>query len=63
MIKSLSPCKDCTDRTIEPNCHMTCKRYGDWNSFRYAERKALAKVESVNIFKAAYNTKKVWKGK
>lgn len=20
-------CKGCTDRTIEPNCHMTCERY------------------------------------
>lgn len=23
----VAPCKGCTDRTIEPNCHMTCERY------------------------------------
>lgn len=21
------PCKGCTDRTIEPNCHSTCEKY------------------------------------
>ena len=21
------PCKNCKDRTIEPNCHMTCEKY------------------------------------
>lgn len=25
MIKA--PCKDCKERTVEPNCHMTCQRY------------------------------------
>lgn len=27
MTPKLSPCKDCPDRTVEPNCHMTCERY------------------------------------
>lgn len=22
-----SPCKDCKDRTVEPNCHTTCEKY------------------------------------
>lgn len=22
-----APCRGCSDRTIEPNCHMTCERY------------------------------------
>ena len=21
------PCKNCTDRTVEPNCHTDCERY------------------------------------
>lgn len=26
-----SPCdRDCPDRTFDPNCHGTCKRYKDW---------------------------------
>ena len=26
-------CKDCPDRTVEPNCHMTCEGY----QFRWEE--------------------------
>lgn len=22
-----TPCKDCPDRTIEPNCHSTCEKF------------------------------------
>ncbi len=22
-----APCKGCPDRTVEPNCHMTCEKY------------------------------------
>lgn len=22
-----APCKDCPDRVVEPNCHMTCEKY------------------------------------
>lgn len=25
-----APCKGCTDRVIEPNCHSTCKKYLDY---------------------------------
>lgn len=25
-----APCKNCPDRTIEPNCHTTCKKYLEW---------------------------------
>lgn len=24
------PCDGCTDRVVEPNCHMTCKGYLAW---------------------------------
>lgn len=26
-MKKEKTCKDCRDRTIEPNCHMTCEKY------------------------------------
>lgn len=28
-----APCKNCPDRTIEPNCHTTCKKYLEWRKF------------------------------
>ena len=27
MSPKLKPCKDCPDRSIEPNCHTTCEKY------------------------------------
>lgn len=27
MNRTISCCKDCPDRTVEPNCHMTCEAY------------------------------------
>lgn len=27
MNQTISCCKDCPDRTVEPNCHMTCEAY------------------------------------
>lgn len=27
-----APCKGCTERCAEPNCHTTCQRYIDWKS-------------------------------
>lgn len=42
-----APCKvngvDCPDRTVEPNCHATCKRYLEFDEERKkirADRKA-----------------------
>jgi hypothetical protein len=35
------PCKGCEDRTADPNCHMTCKRYCEyraWKDERNAEK-------------------------
>lgn len=26
----MCPCKGCTERTAEPNCHGTCKKYLSW---------------------------------
>lgn len=45
MIKA--PCKDCKERTVEPNCHMTCKRYHDfleWVKLKKANREKLKRV-------------------
>lgn len=33
-------CKDCQERTLEPNCHMTCRRYLDAKELHDKERKA-----------------------
>lgn len=31
-----APCKDCPDRVVEPNCHMTCERYKEFQAYRQA---------------------------
>lgn len=31
-----APCKDCPDRVVEPNCHMTCERYKEFQTYRQA---------------------------
>ena len=31
--RTSSPCKDCKDRTITPNCHGTCERYLEYTSY------------------------------
>lgn len=27
-----APCKGCPDRTVEPNCHVTCPRYQSYRA-------------------------------
>lgn len=27
-----APCKDCKERVVEPNCHMTCEKYLSWKA-------------------------------
>lgn len=29
-----APCKNCPDRCVEPNCHMTCEKYLEFQAFR-----------------------------
>jgi hypothetical protein len=36
----ISPCKDCPDRSVEPNCHTACPRYQAYNAERVAIREA-----------------------
>lgn len=35
---SLSPCKDCEDRSVSPNCHTNCTAYKRWCSERQKAR-------------------------
>lgn len=36
-IKTVSPCKDCSDRQV--GCHSNCKRYNEWRAINDANRK------------------------
>lgn len=29
----MAPCKDCPDRTVEPNCHTDCEKYRAFQQF------------------------------
>lgn len=31
-----APCRDCPDRVVEPNCHMTCEKYLEFQAYRQA---------------------------
>ena len=35
----VSPCKDCEDRTVTPNCHTNCIAYKRWVSEYRLEKK------------------------
>ena len=36
-MRAASPCKGCPDRTVEPNCHMTCDKYRAYQAARRGE--------------------------
>ena len=36
-MRAAPPCKDCPDRTVEPNCHMTCGKYLAYQAARRGE--------------------------
>jgi len=46
----ISPCKDCPDRTADPNCHTACPRYQAYNAERVAIREARRKDVENNLF-------------
>jgi hypothetical protein len=46
----ISPCKDCPDRSVEPNCHTACPRYQAYNAERVAIREARRKDVENNLF-------------
>lgn len=41
-VSNINCCKDCPDRTVEPNCHTDCERY-------QAERERLNKIRMEKI--------------
>lgn len=44
------PCtRDCADRCVEPNCHMTCKAYLDWAESIRIKREAATEVLLINM--------------
>ena len=38
----MSPCKGCPDRSVSPNCHMSCERYIAYQQYREQIRAARA---------------------
>lgn len=32
-----SPCKGCTERSVQPNCHSTCERYLAYRAWKDAQ--------------------------
>lgn len=45
-------CKDCPDRTVEPNCHITCPRYLKARAIQDAELKARSFEQDINGYQA-----------
>lgn len=39
-MQTTAPCKDCPDRVVEPNCHMVCGKYIEYQQSRRAVQKA-----------------------
>ncbi len=39
-----APCKNCPDRCVEPNCHMSCPKYIEFQAFRQqlSDKRAVA---------------------
>lgn len=55
------PCKDCTDRVVEPNCHMTCEKYKEFTNKQQHRKELIRKAkEKQNL---AYATKPFKRGK
>lgn len=43
-----APCKNCKDRTVEPNCHITCQKYIEFKKKRDKD------LETIRISKQKY---------
>lgn len=56
------PCKDCQDRTVVPNCHMSCKAYQRFAVEREKIRLERARnrvIEDARIANSIKNSQKV----
>lgn len=50
----VSPCtRDCADRCVEPNCHMTCEAYLNWAESIRVKREAATEVSRINMAQRA----------
>lgn len=47
-----SPCKGCQDRTVEPNCHITCEEYIAYQLRVEQSKKTLAELEAEYAIKS-----------
>lgn len=51
-------CKDCPDRTIEPNCHSTCERYIKAIEEHHRIRQARIREKNADTYIAAHRAHK-----
>ena len=65
-----SPCKGCTERCAEPNCHTTCEKYLSFEEAHKARRQAKKKTavesyasERYRDVKTKWLKKKGWRGR
>ena len=53
------PCKGCTDRVVEPNCHTTCERYKEYTDEQHRQKEVIRKAkERQNLAYATVPLKK-----
>ena len=53
----LAPCKNCKERTIEPNCHTTCEKY-----LKYVDMCKEYKEQERNYRRTNYSLGKSYRG-
>lgn len=65
-----SPCKGCTERCAEPNCHTNCEKYRKFIEAKDASRQAKRKTdvekyasERYRDVKTKWLKKKGWRGR
>ena len=52
-----APCKGCKDRTVEPNCHMTCDKYLEFVAGKHKEQNVRKQVETAYFLDASRKAK------
>ena len=41
MVRIIAPCKGCTERVADPNCHITCEKYLTFRRLKDEQKKEL----------------------
>lgn len=49
-LKIKAVCKDCPDRSVEPNCHTTCSKYIGFKAEHDRVRKEIIKESNVRAY-------------